>query len=73
MSEEEKKNNIKEYQKQYQNSYQKTNTKKVGLILNKKTDAELIAFLETKNNKAGYIKELIYKDMQETISKKLNG
>ena len=43
------------------------------LILNKKTDAELIAFLETKNNKAGYIKELIYKDMQETILKKLNG
>ena len=37
MSEEEKKNNIKEYQKQYQNSYQKANTKKVGLILNKKT------------------------------------
>lgn len=73
MSEEEKKNNIKEYQKQYQNSYQKANTKKVGLILNKKTDAELIAFLETKNNKAGYIKELIYKDMQETISKKMNG
>lgn len=28
MSEEEKKNNIKEYQKQYQNSYQKANTKK---------------------------------------------
>ena len=73
MSEEKKKNNIKEYQKQYQNSYQKANTKKVGLILNKNTDAELIAFLETKNNKAGYIKELIYKDMQETILKKLNG
>lgn len=53
--------------------YQKEHTKKVSLIFNKNTDAELISYLETKESKSGYIKELIYKDMQENISKKLNG
>lgn len=48
MSEEEKKNNIKEYQKQYQNSYQKANTKKVGLILNKKNRCGTDSLLRNK-------------------------
>ena len=53
--------------------YQKEHMKKVSLLFNKNTDAELISYLETKENKTGYIKSLIYKDMQETILKKLNG
>lgn len=47
----------------YVNDYQKNNTKKVGLILNKNTDADIIQHLETIDNKAGYIKQLIRDDI----------
>ena len=43
--------------------YDKANTKSYRLKLNKKTDADIIAWLEQVPNKQGYIKELIRKDM----------
>lgn len=44
--------------------YDKENVKQVKLSLNKKTDADVIAILESKDNVQGYIKELIRKDNQ---------
>lgn len=54
----------KEKQYQRQNDWQKENTKKYSLRLSFIQDAEMIAFLEKKESKAGYIKELIKKDME---------
>lgn len=44
--------------------YDKANVKQVKLSLNKKTDADVIAVLESKDNVQGYIKELIRRDNQ---------
>lgn len=43
--------------------YDKTNTKLIQMKLNKKTDADILEFLDTLENRQGYIKELIRKDM----------
>ena len=45
------------------NRYQKSNIIQVNLRLNKKTDADIIAALETAGNKQGYIKDLIRLDI----------
>lgn len=45
--------------------YDAENTKSFLLKLNKKTDADIIAFLENQPNKMGYIKKLIRDDMQK--------
>lgn len=42
--------------------YDKANVKQVKLSLNKKTDADVIAILESKDNVQGYIKDLIRRD-----------
>ena len=42
--------------------YDKANVKQVKLSLNKKTDADVIAILESKDNVQGYIRELIRSD-----------
>ena len=42
--------------------YNETNVKQIKIALNKKTDADIIKILETKDNIQGYIKELIRKD-----------
>jgi hypothetical protein len=42
--------------------YNQANVKQFKLALNKKTDADIIRILETKDNVQGYIKELIRKD-----------
>lgn len=44
--------------------YNDKNVKQVKLALNKNTDADVIAILESKNNVQGYIKELIRRDNQ---------
>lgn len=46
-----------------QNRYDKLATKRVAVKLNIKTDADILAHLETIDNKQGYIKELIRADM----------
>ena len=43
--------------------YDKKNTKQLILKLNLKTDADILAHLEAQDNKQGYIKELIRKDI----------
>lgn len=49
------------------NRYNKENTKVVGLRLNNKNDADIIAKLEQVPSKMGYIKELIRKDIRNTV------
>ena len=43
--------------------YDLANTRQIHLKLNKKTDAEMIAWLDQKDNVQGYIKDLIRCDM----------
>lgn len=43
--------------------YDKENTKAVKLKLNKRTDADILEYLETLDNVQGYIKELIRNDI----------
>lgn len=45
------------------NRYQKKNVIQLNIRLNKKTDADIIAALESVSNKQGYIKELIRLDI----------
>lgn len=47
-----------------QAKYDKDNTIQVKLKLNKKTDADLISWLDDISNKQGYIKELIRSDIR---------
>ena len=51
--------------KRYDINYFKTNMKQMAFNLNKNTDADIIAFLETKENRNAYLKELIRKDMNK--------
>lgn len=46
-----------------QAKYDKDNTVQVTLKLNKKTDADIIEYLNSCTNKQGYIKELIRTDI----------
>lgn len=47
-----------------QAKYDKDNTVQIKLKLNKKTDADIISWLDDISNKQGYIKELIRADMR---------
>lgn len=42
-----------------QNKYDQNNTTQIKLKLNKKTDADLLEWLETLDNKQGTIKEIL--------------
>ena len=44
--------------------YDAANTKGLFLKFNKKTDADILEWLEQTDNKQGYIKELIRNDMK---------
>lgn len=45
--------------------YDKENTKRVFIKLNKNTDKDILDHLDSIQNKQGYIKELIRKDMKQ--------
>ena len=45
--------------------YNRTNVKQIKLNLNKKTDADIIEYLEKAKNVQGLLKNLIRKDMQK--------
>ncbi|MBP3890780.1 MAG: hypothetical protein J6D29_01265 [Solobacterium sp.] len=49
---------------EYITQWQKENYKRIYLKLNYHKDADIIAFLEDKESKNAYIKELIRKDMK---------
>lgn len=59
----------KEYEKRTnyaaQRKYDKENTKSYAIRFMKKTEADLIEFLESQDNKSGYIKRLIREDMKK--------
>lgn len=59
-----------EAQKRAGAKYDAENTKQIILKLNKKTDADIIAKLETAGNKQGYIKSLIRDDIERKPKKK---
>ena len=52
--------------KKAQERYDKENTVFVGLKLNKKTDADIIAFLEKSDNKQGTIKNILKNFLKNT-------
>lgn len=45
--------------------YNKKMQRNITLSLNRKTDADMITFLENKENIVGYIKSLVRKDMDK--------
>lgn len=48
----------------YNADYVKNNVLQVMVKINRNTEADLIEFLDTKENKQGYIKSLIRADME---------
>lgn len=48
----------------YVKEYIRDNIQQIKLGINRKTEAELLEWLENQPNKQGYIKELIRKDME---------
>ena len=54
-----------EAQKRAVAKYDAANTKSHLLKLNRKTDADIIAFLDQQPNKLAYLKKLIRDDMQK--------
>lgn len=45
--------------------YKKKMQRNITLSLNRKTDADMIVFLENKENMVGYIKSLVRKEMDK--------
>lgn len=58
-----------ESQKKAVARYNRANTVQVGLRLNRKTDADIIAALEAAPSKMGYIKDLIRADIAAKAGK----
>ena len=54
---------MSEARKRAQMKYNKEHTKQVTLRLNKRTEADIIEWLDKADNKQGYIKSLIRADM----------
>lgn len=53
-----------ESQKKAVSRYNRKYTKQVNLTFNMKSDYDILCYLETKDNKQGYIKELIRQDIK---------
>ena len=56
---------VSEAQKRAVLKYDAKNTKRIYIKLNLRTDADILARLETEDNVQGYIKELIRQDMKK--------
>lgn len=54
-----------EAQKKARDKYNKEHYKVVNFKLNKKTEKDILEYLEAQPNKQGYIKELIKQDMKK--------
>lgn len=54
-----------EAQRRAKKKYNKKMQRNLTLSLNRKTDADMIVFLENKENIGGYIKSLVRKDMDK--------
>lgn len=55
----------KESKAAYDMQYAKENLQQIKFTLNKRTDADLLEWLNKQENKQKYLKELIRKDMTE--------
>lgn len=53
-------------QSQYSMKYDRNNTQRISLKLNLKTDADILEKLDSVENKQGYIKDLIRKDIENS-------
>lgn len=51
---------------EYLNQYEKENIRQIRLKINRKTEPELIEWIEKQENIQGYIKRLIREDMERT-------
>ena len=49
---------------EYLAQYEKENLRQIRLKINRKTEPDLLAWIEKQDNIQGYIKELIRKDME---------
>lgn len=54
-------------QKKAKKRYDEKNTVQIKLKLNRKTDKDILEALDHSENKQGYIKELIRKDLKEKM------
>lgn len=54
-----------EAQRRARNKYNKKMIRNLTVSFNRKTDDDIIVFLETKENIGGYIKSLVRKDMDK--------
>ena len=52
-------------QSKYMANYEKENLRQIRLKINRKTEPELLEWVEKQGNIQGYIKELIRKDMEQ--------
>ena len=50
-------------QKEYMASYEKENLRQIRLKINRKTEPDILEWIEKKDNIQGYIKKLILQDM----------
>lgn len=50
---------------EYLNQYEKENLRQIRLKINRKTEPELLAWIEKQDNIQGYIKRLILEDMEK--------
>lgn len=53
-------------QSQYSMKYDRSNTQRIYLKFNLKTDADILEKLDSVENKQGYIKDLIRKDIENS-------
>ena len=58
-----KRSTYNEKSKQRTLRFQKQNLKQIAFMLNKSTEADLLSWLESQENRQGYIKSLIRADM----------
>ena len=54
---------------EYLNQYEKENLRQIRLKINRKTEPELIEWIEQQENIQGYIKRLIREDMEKEKEK----
>ena len=54
---------------EYLAQYEKENLRQIRLKINRKTEPDLLAWIEKQDNIQGYIKELIRKDMEQAEEK----
>ncbi len=55
--------NVSESNYRASQKYQKEKCRKITLLLNKKIDEDLLVWLDSQENKSGYLKKLIREDM----------